>query len=218
MSFVTSPLDFVGAGASGTGGREFERAVDSLKRYYFEPGWVGRHFDAYVASLDPWKFTEADFFAVSMLSVSVPPETGLALLADAECTSLLKEISVDARIDDVEVALNEHSPANRLWDLLRAQPGFGPTITSKLMAAKRPHLIPIHDTHVSQALMRGRLKGEWGAWRETMMTEEARNYCTSLREASGVRDYVSDLRLLDVVVWMRVHGDTRFGDDQFWLD
>lgn len=207
MGFIVEPHRFVSE-------PEYQRAVESLNSYYSR--YVGRHFDSLVLELDPGRFTERDFFAVSTLSVNVPPEAGLALLANSDCESLLADIPVDARIEDASISIEPSSPAYRLWDLLRGLPGLGPTITSKLLAAKRPHLVPIHDSFVSKALLRGRLDGEWAAWRGAMSREELRHTCSRLRADSEAPAYIPDLRILDVVVWMRVHGDVREGDTNFW--
>lgn len=207
MAFVVEPSRFVE-------GDESARADESLRKYY--SNFVGRHFDSIALELDPYRFTERDFFAVSMLSVNVPPEAGMALLANETCEELLRQIPVDARIEDQSISLEPDSPVYQLWDLLRSLPGLGPTITSKLLSAKRPHLVPVHDTHVSRALLRGRLEGEWAAWRGALVSDELRATCAQLRRAAGVADYVSDLRTLDVCVWMRVHGDLRDGDIRFW--
>jgi Family of unknown function (DUF6308) len=57
------------------------------------------------------------------------------------------EIPVDVEIVDVDPQkLSAESPAGQLWELLRgARDGVGPTRTSKLLAAKRPRLLPIWD-------------------------------------------------------------------------
>jgi len=209
MGFIVEPARFVEDA-------EYERSLESLNAYYSR--FVGRHFDSLVLELDPARFTERDFFAVSTLSVNVPPEAGLALLDNAECESLLGEIPVDARIEDDSVSIEASSPAYLLWNLLRRLPGLGPTITSKLMAAKRPHLVPIHDSFVSDALLRGQLDGEWAAWRHAMASQDLRSTCERLRNDSEAPVFVPNLRILDVVVWMRVHGDVRAGDTSFWAD
>lgn len=208
MGFVVEPRRFVE-------GDEQSRAAESLRKYY--AGFVGRHSDQLLEGLDPNRFDERDFFAVSMLSVRVPPEAGLRLIGNVECEALLGQIPLGASISDLSVPMDKQSPAWRLWDLLRSNSGLGPTITSKLMAAKRPGLIPVHDTFVSNALMRGQLDGEWAAWREAMSSPDLAAACDRLRETAGVPDGVTDLRMLDVVIWMRVHGDKRDGDSEFWL-
>src|SRR6202043_119609 len=66
---------------------------------------------------------------------------------------LLSEIPVDVDIVDVDPQmLGAESPAGQLWDVLRrSRDGLGPTTTSKLLAAKRPRLLPIWDSFVEQA-------------------------------------------------------------------
>jgi hypothetical protein len=128
-------------------------------------------------------------------------------------SELLREIPVDVDIVEVDQEmLCGESPANRLWDVLRQErDGVGPTRASKLLAAKRPRLLPIWDTFVEQATGMGTL-GSW--WKvQYVLNDDQRLVWDWLRElrplASNVPDSVSELRILDVLLWMSVHSQRK---------
>ena len=70
----------------------------------------------------------------------------------------------------------------------------------KLLARKRPHLIPVYDAVVKCAL--GKPKSFWRSLHEAISADEhgLRPRLAELR--ADVPYQVSDLRILDVVIWM----------------
>src|SRR5699024_11443115 len=88
----------------------------------------------------------------------------LGILGDSsqEISRLLPDIGPELSIEKIknekefEKHLGDDSPAQELWNLLRRNDrrdrrwGIGPTTASKIMARKRPHLIPIEDSVVNQ--------------------------------------------------------------------
>jgi hypothetical protein len=83
---------------------------------------------------------------------------------------------------------------------------MGRTTTSKLMARKRPRLIPIFDTVVARELGLNGAVGYWRGMREGLASQDGARHAwlKHLGEAAGVGPTVTPLRVLDVVVWM--HG------------
>lgn len=83
---------------------------------------------------------------------------------------------------------------------------MGPTKTSKLLAVKRPHLIPIYDDWVARALWSRRPVGSyWNAWAARFAGDPGhalQHQVESLRAEAGVCDDISILRVLDIVIWM----------------
>jgi hypothetical protein len=69
---------------------------------------------------------------------------------------------------------------------------------SKLLAAKRPHLIPIRDSAVSELLRAG--KKWWLPMLEVVSDEQIRTNIAELSKT--VPADVSVLRRLDVILWM----------------
>ena len=86
---------------------------------------------------------------------------------------------------------------------------MGRTIRSKLMAAKRRHLIPVFDQYVGAALLGHAHDDWWEGWQRAMTGangENLRAMVGEVRQEAGVPRSVPALRVLDVVIWMRVHG------------
>jgi hypothetical protein len=195
------------------------RAVDDLVAY-FEPGrapgtpprYSGSRFEFLAGGGDRAetanRITFDDLVAVSLLSVDVPGDVALALLEGdlgPDVSRHLERIPVDVGIE--EPAAAEHfatsSSARVAWDLLEEPHGMGWVLTNKLLARKRPRLLPVYDNVVQCAY--GRPVGFWN-WLLAMFTDtDARlaERLVAVRKAAGVSAEVSVLRVLDVVIWMR---------------
>lgn len=148
------------------------------------------------------RFTATDLLATTLLDMQSRPRAVRAILEDqADHLSVL----LSAVPDDVDLwdATDEHlSAATDLWRALRSGGpllGVGPTTTSKLMARKRPRLIPIVDSVVRDAL--GFESDSWVELR-TALQSDLPGRIETLRP-TGVGEVVSTLRLLDAAVWMR---------------
>lgn len=97
------------------------------------------------------RFTSADVLAVSMLSVRVPAWTSIELLdrRAEEFTTLLAALPTDCDLHEVD---EEHLTA--IWaiqDALDTVDGIGHVTRSKLLARKRPRLVPMRDQQVHRA-------------------------------------------------------------------
>lgn len=92
--------------------------------------------------------------------------------------------------------------AIELYGLLDDLPGVGPTKATKLMAAKRPQLIPIQDAFVEEELMlpKGRF---WLPMYDQLADESLRDFIRDLTKTAPAR--ISLLRRIDVAVWMHVN-------------
>ncbi|MGW6976199.1 DUF6308 family protein [Streptomyces sp. NPDC054952] len=140
------------------------------------------------------------------LSVQVPPAAGLALLEGRlarEPSALLRQIPADTDMTNAEPALlGPGSPADRAWRLLKGQKGLGWVTTNKLLARKRPRLLPVYD-HVVRCVV-GRPGSFWLSLREAPAADgnALHEQLLSLRDGVGVPATVSALRTCDVVLWM----------------
>jgi len=189
-------------------GAEEEVAPKLLTAYF--GNYTGRHFETYLDLDHPNEFTAKDFLAVKMLSVEIPARAAIWLLEEGResVTTVLSEIPSDVGIWDPGADLSRGSKAWQLWDIVRALHDVGRTKTSKLLAAKRPLLVPIYDKYVAAALLGSPDADLWepmsSRFRES---DDLRNQLeAALKAASNVPAGVSALRALDVIVWMRVHG------------
>ena len=99
--------------------------------------------------------------------------------------------------------LTTDSPANAAWGLLEEPDGMGWVTTGKLLARKRPKLLPVYDRVVRCAY--GHPEDAW-VWLVHMFAIHdgiLNERLLTARAAAGVPDKVSALRVLDVIVWMR---------------
>lgn len=189
-----------------------ETALDYLRQYYGLGLWenrayTGSYFDNLpAASTD--RVTAEDIVAVACLSVHVPAAASVKVIREQadEITSLLADIP-SSHLEDIP--FEEHdshfgtgSSALRLWKLLRNHYGVGQTTASKLMARKRPGLIPIYDSVVGRVTGFRNSDGTWRAWHQALSGDPGlTDGLRSLRESAGLES-ISLLRVLDVVLWM----------------
>lgn len=165
--------------------------------------FAGRHFDELPGN-NVKSFTVGDLAAASLLDVRFGPHTVLALLERDECNSLLAQIPSDMALWEAPLEqLDTESAAWRLRRRLMAIPGVSTTRASKLLARKRPHLMPILDSVIVDRLC---LDGvdSWQALRHAL-TPEFRARIDALAQAATDHGAArpSTLRLLDVAIWMR---------------
>lgn len=150
-----------------------------------------------------------DLVAVQMLSVTIPPRVSAGLLQGSlgsELTALLADIPTNVPLADDRARRHivDDSPADRAWNLLRGnrKTGMGRAKISKLLARKRPRLLPVYDSVVACAV--GEPSNWWTAL-HAFLTDDllaARETIERLREHGDVPDRVSDLRVVDVAIWM----------------
>lgn len=141
------------------------------------------------------------------LSVTVPASVALDILEGplgVRLSSLLHDVPWDIDMVEAEVSdLAPGSPADRAWHLLCAQHGVDWVIAGKFLARKRPRLLPVYDKVVRCALGRPR-PSFWLALHATLSADDhaLHRQLLALRQAAGVPETVSALRVCDVAVWM----------------
>lgn len=185
-----------------------------MLRAYYAPlgpgqGFTGGQFDTFDPSktraLSADVFTAEDVIAVSLLSVHVTGRAALELLEHQSWrfSELLRAVGPDRDLVDVESTSPDRFPARALNDALRELPGVGPTTASKLLARKRPRLLPIYDSVIDRHLLQrsGRL---WEPLRLALRAEDRQlhRHLINLRSAAGLPEHVSVIRVLDVLAWM----------------
>jgi hypothetical protein len=113
---------------------------------------------------------------VQCLNVAVPAQVSLNLLEGhlgIQVSGLLRNIP--ATVELGESGARDHvlprSPADQAWQLLKEQDGVGWVIAGKLMARKRPRLIPVWD-HVVRCAM-GRPQSVW-LWLDELLGQNDR--------------------------------------------
>jgi hypothetical protein len=199
-------------------------AVSSIVEYFAANPRTGMpaHTDARFETLgrqghvdpEPDPMTPADLLSVDLLSVQVPGPAAMWMLGEgAERIRDLLPIPTGLVLWDAEDEdIGRASPAWWLWDLLRQHDagllGTGPVTTSKLLARKRPLLVPIADSVVEGALRPG-VDGFWASMRTAMRDTRLREalhaaHMHACKQAPHIPGNLPLLRELDIIVWMRV--------------
>jgi hypothetical protein len=186
-------------------------AEQRLKDYFLgSEVFTGRWFERLAGGGDRSdardRFSAEDLVAVTFLSVDVPPVAAWSMLEGRpeDLNKLLRAIPSDQDLWNVPPdVIDEDSAANRLWHELDDLEGVGWVTAGKLMARKRPRLIPIYDDVVRNAF-----DLEKGIWWKAMRDVLADNpdivlAATQLRSDSGIGDEISILRVIDVAIWTK---------------
>jgi hypothetical protein len=169
--------------------------------------------------------TDSDVVALSLLGIRVTGYQALSITGPLAATihDLLAQIRPQARIEDEDAGklLARGGPAWELWELLRditdrrTGKRLGPVAAGKLLARKRPDLVPISDSHTSRTFSRPvpALDGRWWADVRSAALDRQRaaagmtlwDYLAALAAAGNVTD-LPVLRVLDILGWMRGGG------------
>ncbi|TMV00092.1 DUF6308 family protein [Streptomyces sp. DASNCL29] len=192
------------------------QAVVDLRRYFgigLPPGTVpltGSRFEHLAGGGDcpevADRITAEDLIAVQTLSVTVPAPVALDILEGrlgARLSGLLQAIPRDIDMVDADaVVVADGSPSDRAWSLLCEQYGLSWVIAGKVLARKRPRLLPVYDRVVRCAV--GRPPSFWLALHAALREDDAALHrrLLELRQVAGVPETVSALRVCDVAVWM----------------
>ncbi|WP_239770356.1 DUF6308 family protein [Streptomyces sp. CL12-4] len=152
------------------------------------------------------RITAEDLIAVQTLSVTVPAPVALDILEGrlgTRLSGLLQAVPRDIDMVDADaVVVADGSPADRAWSLLCEQHGVNWVIAGKVLARKRPRLLPVYDRVVRCAV--GRPPSFWFALHAALREDDAALHrrLLELRQAAGLPETVSALRVCDVAVWM----------------
>lgn len=145
-----------------------------------------------------------DLYSPTLLSAAIRRSAGQVILERADTiTGLLHAVDHDVPLWDPDGATVNRAleAAERLVKELQSVLHVGPTRASKLVAAKRPQLIPIWDSQISKALGAGRMSWHqyWMAWRRsiTPAVGELRSIASEVEHPN-----LSPLRTIDIIIWM----------------
>jgi hypothetical protein len=177
----------------------------NLARYFGgEPGdkFSGRWFEKFSAIGDPNRFEPSDVLAVEALSVEVPTESAARLLVTEadRFNDLLAQIPQEMDLWDVDTSVVEPgSPADSLHAALDELRDIGWVTAGKLLAAKRPRLIPILDKEV-KGLLKSPKDKFWLTMHDQLSDKSRRQTITEV--CACAPDDVNLLRRIDVALWM----------------
>lgn len=160
-----------------------------------------------------FRFMSEDLLAVSMLSVRIDGYHALHVLEyeAGKLNGLLAEIPPGVELADAQAErlIAEDGPAQALWQAIcdvwprPEDKHIGPVAAGKLLARKRPHLIPVYDSRVKMVLSRPRVDDLW--WRD--LRDQLISDHDLVRELESVRaraggGHLSLLRTFDIMCWM----------------
>ena len=193
-----------------------EDAVRLLRSYATDvrtkggPAWSGSQFEAFGVN-DVNRVTSDDLIAVTMLGVDFPAQAALRIL-ETDVTVIsgsLTEIprDVDLADDQAADAIARGSAAWDLWKYLTDLRGVDMTLASKLMARKRPTLIPVQDSVVRSAVGWHKKTDFWVGLRDMLRRDESAlvSHLRKIRTDAKLDGKFADLRVFDIVVWMAAH-------------
>lgn len=195
-----------------------QEAIRYLQEYFSleDPFYTGAHFE----SLESYnniedRITASDLYAVATLNTPIGRQAAMGILiteAD-ELNGYLAQITSrnlgSLSADEFNEHLGADSAAAKLWDALRRRTKpteekwkIGPTRASKIMARKRPHLIPINDRVIRRVIDKKRGEEDWQLWWEALTCDnELERRADALRTAID-KPGLSTLRVFDIVLWM----------------
>ncbi len=181
------------------------RATRFLAEYFDtsdpDGGYTGRWFE-YFSALSSERHLDAnDVAAAATLSVPLDGKTVRSLFERSDELNgyLAAAPGRDAKLWEVdEGELADGAPLAKAYDLLRKTPGIGYVTASKLLACKRPHLVPIRDTVVEHLL--GASTAWWIPWRKTVADQALRDLVKEVTPPNTPAG-TSLLRRLDVILW-----------------
>jgi hypothetical protein len=188
-------------------------AVRELKEYFglepYEGAFTGASFERLGGGGDRDEvrdvITAEDLVAVSMLSINFPARAALQILGPESrmISDLLGQIPTDLNLVDVDPEqINKSWPAWHLWSLLMGVRGVGWVTANKLLARKRPHLLPVYDSVVRKQV--GAPKKFWHDLNHDLRANDKARHkgLLLIRDQAGLDDDVSALRVFDIVTWM----------------
>ncbi|WP_238005912.1 DUF6308 family protein [Dactylosporangium sp. AC04546] len=175
------------------------RIADLVAAYFHPDGpFAGATFDT-LGDNPPNEVTRDDLLAATLLDISWRPLAVRRLEAERDHVGVMLA-RIPLNRDLWEATPSELQAAEDPYRWLDGLPYVGATIASKLLARKRPRLVPIYDT-VVQDLLTTPEDQFWTTLADALTDPGMRDDIERLRPTTAPT--VSVLRLLDVAIWMR---------------
>lgn len=202
--------------------RDEDFAVDLVQRYLAadtagRARYSGAYFERIGGGGDRPEtsgvFTAEDLLAVTMLGVRIEKYHALEILhyRASELNDLLRKIPIRLGLQDPEAAshIAKGGPAWTLWDAIcdiepRPEDNrIGPVAAGKLLARKRPHLLPVYDSRIKLVLSRPRVDNQWWHDLHDLLVNDVSlvQELESVRSRAGAGD-MSLIRVFDMMCWM----------------
>lgn len=193
-------------------------AIHHLRTYFGPSGPTGALFERLDRGGDApgvaYHLTPADVLSLPLLSARVSGHAVRDLLSDplyGQVRDLLIHIPPSATITKPagRALLGPGGPADHLWQTIRgagrdggSRSVFGSVKVSKLMARKRPHLVPIFDKLVRDQFGARSGANQWADLCTLFQDGDFVVHLERLRRDAGIGEDISLLRVMDIAVWM----------------
>lgn len=187
---------------------DFSPALASAVRLFYqdEETFAGPTF-LNLPSRDPDRIEPNDLLAVTLTGEIYPPKAVRNLLdgdAGRDAKRWLRDMGSQPLWErDIEAMHSSSDPVYCLWYTLLALDRVGPTKASKLMARKRPDVVPMYDSVVEERI--ATVDDYWYVFHIFMSDEDRRKAVAHLRGQAEVSE-VPLLRVLDTAVWILYSG------------
>lgn len=163
------------------------------------------NFAAYSFNLDGpnphSEFTSDDLLALNFLDVPIGPLTYRQFKKqEPDLSETLARVDPTVALWEVDENHPGYRAANELWEALDRIYGVGTITAHKLLARKRPHLIPILDSSVISFYERDTSQ-YWIPLGRALRDENRRSAIESLRPNDPRAHELSVLRILDIAIW-----------------
>jgi hypothetical protein len=190
-------------------------AVVKIGRYFNTDLYTGSRFERLDGGGDrpevADQFTSADLTAVRCLGTDIRPAAAISILEvhANRLSALLRRIPHTPLHEAPANEIDASSSAGTLRSMLLTDdfPHLGRMTALKLLARKRPHLVPCYDIVVARVL--GKPQGIMNCLHNWFHDDPERAKALSqLRDDVGGINDISLLRCLEAAVWMRGMEDT----------
>lgn len=188
-----------------------EARAETVLRYYFLSGtFTGGRWDIFDPSgtraASANTFTADDLVACALLATPIEEDGVVALLQDQRATfdELLAAIGPDRDFISMDSTDGvDYAPVRALYKALVGVHDIGQTKATKLLARKRPRLVPIVDRRIQYVVFNG-AKYQWEVLHQALRADDCAlwNRLVELHKAAGLSEHVSILRVFDVLAWM----------------
>lgn len=148
----------------------------------------------------PHAISAEDLLAVSLLDVAFGPSAVRSLLFDSAYQTRVSTGLTDIPHDRPLWEVDNLDAAHTLWDTFQELPKVGYVKAGKLLARKRPHLIPIVD-QVVERLVQAPSGEYWSTFRDFFEQADSKEAVQRLIPP-GVTENVPLLRIVDAAIWM----------------
>lgn len=187
--------------------------LDYLKTYSEGGAYTGAYFHelTHAGPSYPDRFDISDVASLSLLSVTLNGEMAHELTKkDKESDELARVLALEPDRDLGELTvdqvknLNSAEGLNPAWNTIREIRGVGPTRTAKLLARKRPRLIPIWDSVIARVLDLPTTQSYWIHFHTALTLDDSSldKKLSELAQKAGVGERYSRIRVLDILTWM----------------